>query len=183
MFQLESLWLLALLFLFRSFWVFSLPTFSLIFSEAFWMFSSDVRWRVSCFFLFCFLTLRTDCTEDRVISANGDNWMKMVKWHRSYRRSRIVLVLTVNEDRAMKEAPPVDDDGLSSKVCDFCNLYKLNNITAVRKNTRALKSLHSIFTTCCFVLCSYERVPKSDSVNHARGWLWMCSVAFWRWSA
>jgi hypothetical protein len=116
--------------------------------------------RVSCFFLFCVLALRIDCTEDRVISANGDNWMKMVKWHRSYRRFRIVLVLTVNEDPAMKEAPPVDDDGPSSKVCDFWNLYKLNNITAVRKTTRALKSLHSIFTTFCFVLCSYERVSK-----------------------
>jgi len=70
--------------------------------------------------------------------------MRIVKWLRNYRPSRIVLVVTVNEDPAMKEALRVDDDGFSSKVCDFWNLYKWNNITAAGKNAHALKSLYRI---------------------------------------
>lgn len=144
------------------------------------MFSSEVRWRVSWFFLFCFLALRIDCTGDGVISANGDNWMKMVKWIRSCRPSRIVLVLTVNEDPAMKGASSVDDDVSSSKVCDFWNLYKWNNITAVGKNARALKSLHRMFITYCFSLWRCESLSKIRLTNLCIVRLWMSAVVFWQ---
>lgn len=130
------------------------------------MFSSELRWRASCFFLLCVLALRTDCAGDGVIPANGDNWMKTVEWFRSCRHSRILLVLTVNQDPAMKEVPAMDDDGSYSKACDIWNLCKWCNNTALEEGTLHWNPyVQSISVTCCFIVCRCEAILKIRFCN------------------